>query len=417
MEDDLKTDLMIYLVSIRRLWWVVVACVVSLTGFLLISSQSTTSSSQSTTSDAASDSTGPYQETTDLLDTAALPGFKIDFTNVDLASRIGSSDIKRVVEESTGASGILTSTAATDHLVLAIEAETREDTSKLTDAYIKAAQQIKMEAWITVASQQLSATNAQISAIVSSLQDLDEKIRTERNPAVAGLLVLQRRDTETPLAGLQSQAAVLGDIASSTTGAIQVISRSTVDLTPQEVIQIESSTTWSARTRALIFGITGGLLIGLLLMIILMLLDKKIRRSSDIDAQLGRGSVIGVLPVTLTPAVINPVAAAIQNSSNTHNRSTICLITLSANPLFGEICRQLSAELPPHLELTISRPFADFEPVDFDMHLKTLNILLAEYGTSDKTELRRVKKLMDRSGCELSSAILASVPDGIAHLL
>jgi len=410
MEDDLKTDLMIYLISIRRLWWVLIACVVSLTGVLFISSESTNS-------DVASDSTGPYEETTDLLDTAALPGFKIDFSTKDIASRISSSDIKKIVEESTGASGILTPTTKTDHLILAIKAETREDASELTDAYIEAAQQIKMEAWITVAAQQLSATNAQISVIVSALQALDEKIRTERNPTVAGLLVLQRRDTDAPLAGLQSQAAVLGDIVSSATGAIQIISRSTVDLTPQEIIQIESSTTWSARTRALVFGITGGGLIGSLLVIILLLLDRKIRGSSDIDAELGRGSVIGVLPITLTPAAINPVAAAVQNSSNIHNRSKICLIAFSANPLFGEICRQLSAELPPHLTLTTSRPFADFEPVDFGMHLTTLNILVAEYGTSDKTELKRVKRLMDRSGCELSSAILVSVPNGIAHLL
>lgn len=407
MDQPSRVDASVYIDVFLRLWWLIVLSIIGVTGFLLIRSNATDKNG----SEPAVSLVAPYQESIDLLlVNQSVGNTAVQQSSNDIALRMQSTDIIELVEAKTGKKSRITFTAELEHLKFVVESLERSTAQEVADEYISLIQTYRKDSLIKLATFNLGVKNEELKNAVAIANELESKIAATNSPAIAATLTLERAAIMPQIESLRFSIGTLNGIVNSATGQVDVVTRITSDpkglFTP--VID-KRLTTWSANTRAVVFGIALGFLLGCVLLIFALMFDRRLRRSSDVQLIIGSVPTLGGLSKIASEVEKQQLIVAVRNALDISGMQSVHLLPVSDGvdtKTVGEVLKTgLSAiSIVNLLEVVDELTINELEP-----QKNTGVVFVAEFGKSSKSDLQRSALIMSRAGHHIIGIIFSSM--------
>ena len=394
MIEESRVDAFLYIDAFRRLWYLLIGSIIIVTGGLLL---------QSRTGEKGNDPIGsiisPYLETVDLLIVNQTMGLTpLQQSTDDISKRMQSTDILQLIESKTGSKSSVIFTAENEHLGIVVSATNQEAAKTVTDELIVQITNYRTEAIKKSAIFALGVSQEELKSLKVQLSELDLKIASAENSTVVALVTLDRMALIPKINDLNKQISTLNGILENATGQVDVTTRVATEpdglFTPQVDTRLDS---WSSTTRAVIFGIALGLLLGIVLVIIAMMFDKRFRRASDLPLIVGDVQILGGVYSGANEADLRNLNLAISKKVLSLGLTDLRLISASAGINLRILKDAIDDSLLNNCLIESLDSVDQLDPLNSTLSLKTGVIVTVELGKTNKIDISRTIKILQRA--------------------
>ena len=394
MIEESRVDAFLYIDAFRRLWYLLIGSIIIVTGGLLL---------QSRTGEKGNDPIGsissPYSEKVDLLIVNQTMGLTpLQQSTDDISKRMQSTDILQLIESKTGSKSSVIFTAENEHLGIVVSATNQEAAKTVTDELIVQITNYRTEAIKKSAIFALGVSQEELKSLKVQLSELDLKIASAENSTVVALVTLDRMALIPKINDLNKQISTLNGILENATGQVDVTTRVATEpdglFTPQVDTRLDS---WSSTTRAVIFGIALGLLLGIVLVIIAMMFDKRFRRASDLPLIVGDVQILGGVYSGANEADLRNLNLAISKKVLSLGLTDLRLISASAGINLRILKDAIDDSLLNNCLIESLDSVDQLDPLNSTLSLKTGVIVTVELGKTNKIDISRTIKILQRA--------------------
>jgi len=392
--DESRVDAFLYIDAFRRLWYLLIGSIIIVTGGLLL---------QSRTGEKGNDPIGsissPYSEKVDLLIVNQTMGLTpLQQSTDDISKRMQSTDILQLIESKTGSKSSVIFTAENEHLGIVVSATNREAAKTVTDELIVQITNYRAEAIKKSAIFALGVSQEELKSLKVELSEFDLKIASAENSAVVALVTLDRMALIPKINDLNKQISTLNGILENATGQVDVTTRVATEpdglFTPKVDARLDS---WSSTTRAVIFGIALGLLLGIVLVILAMMFDKRFRRASDLPLIVGDVQILGGVYSGANEADLRNLNLAISKKVLSSGLTDLRLISASAGIDLRILKDAIDNSLLNNCLIESFDSVDQLDPLNSTLSLKTGVIVTVELGKTNKIDISRTIKILQRA--------------------
>ena len=394
MVDESRVDAFLYIDAFRRLWYLLIGSMIIVTGGLLL---------QSRTGEKDNDPIGsissPYSEKVDLLIVNQTMGLTpLQQSTDDISKRMQSTDILQLIESKTGSKSSVIFTAENEHLGIVVSATNQEAAKTVTDELIVQITNYRAEAIKKSAIFALGVSQEELKSLKVELSEFDLKIASAENSAVVALVTLDRMALIPKINDLNKQISTLNGILENATGQVDVTTRVATEpdglFTPKVDARLDS---WSSTTRAVIFGIALGLLLGIVLVILAMMFDKRFRRASDLPLIVGDVQILGGVYSGANEADLRNLNLAISKKVLSLELTDLRLISASAGINLRILKDAIDDSLLNNCLIESFDSVDQLDPLNSTLSLKTGVIVTVELGKTNKIDISRTIKILQRA--------------------
>ena len=394
MIEESRVDAFLYIDAFRRLWYLLIGSMIIVTGGLLL---------QSRTGEKDNDPIGsissPYSEKVDLLIVNQTMGLTpLQQSTDDISKRMQSTDILQLIESKTGSKSSVIFTAENEHLGIVVSATNQEAAKTVTDELIVQITNYRAEAIKKSAIFALGVSQEELKSLKVELSEFDLKIASAENSAVVALVTLDRMALIPKINDLNKQISTLNGILENATGQVDVTTRVATEpdglFTPKVDARLDS---WSSTTRAVIFGIALGLLLGIVLVILAMMFDKRFRRASDLPLIVGDVQILGGVYSGANEADLRNLNLAISKKVLFSGLTGLRLISASAGINLRILKDAIDDSLLNNCLIESLDSVDQLDPLDSTLSLKTGVIVTVELGKTNKIDISRTIKILQRA--------------------
>ena len=394
MIEESRVDAFLYIDAFRRLWYLLIGSMIVVTGGLLL---------QSRTGEKGNDPIGsissPYSEKVDLLIVNQTMGLTpLQQSTDDISKRMQSTDILQLIESKTGSKSSVIFTAENEHLGIVVSATNQEAAKTVTDELIVQITNYRAEAIKKSAIFALGVSQEELKSLKVELSEFDLKIASAENSAVVALVTLDRMALIPKINDLNKQISTLNGILENATGQVDVTTRVATEpdglFTPKVDARLDS---WSSTTRAVIFGIALGLLLGIVLVILAMMFDKRFRRASDLPLIIGDVQILGGIYSGANEADLRNLNLAISKKVLSSGLSDLRLISASAGINLRILKDAIDDSLLNNCLIESFDSVDQLDPLNSTLSLKTGVIVTVELGKTNKIDISRTIKILQRA--------------------
>ena len=394
MVDESRVDAFLYIDAFRRLWYLLIGSMIIVTGGLLL---------QSRTGEKGNDPIGsissPYSEKVDLLIVNQTMGLTpLQQSTDDISKRMQSTDILQLIESKTGSKSSVIFTAENEHLGIVVSATNQEAAKTVTDELIVQITNYRAEAIKKSAIFALGVSQEELKSLKVELSEFDLKIASAENSAVVALVTLDRMALIPKINDLNKQISTLNGILENATGQVDVTTRVATEpdglFTPKVDARLDS---WSSTTRAVIFGIALGLLLGIVLVILAMMFDKRFRRASDLPLIVGDVQILGGVYSGANEADLRNLNLAISKKVLSLELTDLRLISASAGINLRILKDAIDDSLLNNCLIESFDSVDQLDPLNSTLSLKTGVIVTVELGKTNKIDISRTIKILQRA--------------------
>ena len=394
MIDESRVDAFLYIDAFRRLWYLLIGSMIIVTGGLLL---------QSRTGEKGNDPIGsissPYSEKVDLLIVNQTLGLTpLQQSTDDISKRMQSTDILQLIESKTGSKSSVIFTAENEHLGIVVSATNQEAAKTVTDELIVQITNYRAEAIKKSAIFALGVSQEELKSLKVELSEFDLKIASAENSAVVALVTLDRMALIPKINDLNKQISTLNGILENATGQVDVTTRVATEpdglFTPKVDARLDS---WSSTTRAVIFGIALGLLLGIVLVILAMMFDKRFRRASDLPLIVGDVQILGGVYSGANEADLRNLNLAISKKVLSLELTDLRLISASAGINLRILKDAIDDSLLNNCLIESFDSVDQLDPLNSTLSLKTGVIVTVELGKTNKIDISRTIKILQRA--------------------
>ena len=394
MIEESRVDAFLYIDAFRRLWYLLIGSIIIVTGGLLL---------QSRTGEKGNDPIGsissPYSEKVDLLIVNQTMGLTpLQQSTDDISKRMQSTDILQLIESKTGSKSSVIFTAENEHLGIVVSATNQEAAKTVTDELIVQITNYRTEAIKKSAIFALGVSQEELKSLKVELSEFDLKIASAENSAVVVLVTLDRMALIPKINDLNKQISTLNGILENATGQVDVTTRVATEpdglFTPQVDTRLDS---WSSTTRAVIFGIALGLLLGIVLVIIAMMFDKRFRRASDLPLIVGDVQILGGVYSGANEADLRNLNLAISKKVLSSGLTNLRIISASAGINLQILKDAIDNSLLNNCLIESFDSVDQLDPLNSTLSLKTGVIVTVELGKTNKIDISRTIKILQRA--------------------
>lgn len=394
MIEESRVDAFLYIDAFRRLWYLLIGSMIIVTGGLLL---------QSRTGEKGNDPIGsiisPYLETVDLLIVNQTMGLTpLQQSTDDISKRMQSTDILQLIESKTGSKSSVIFTAENEHLGIVVSATNQEAAKTVTDELIVQITNYRAEAIKKSAIFALGVSQEELKSLKVELSEFDLKIASAENSAVVALVTLDRMALIPKINDLNKQISTLNGILENATGQVDVTTRVATEpdglFTPKVDARLDS---WSSTTRAVIFGIALGLLLGIVLVILAMMFDKRFRRASDLPLIVGDVQILGGVYSGANEADLRNLNLAISKKVLSSGLTDLRLISASAGINLRILKDAIDDSLLNNCLIESFDSVDQLDPLNSTLSLKTGVIVTVELGKTNKIDISRTIKILQRA--------------------
>ena len=411
MVDESRVDAFLYIDAFRRLWYLLIGSMIIVTGGLLL---------QSRTGEKGNDPIGsissPYSEKVDLLIVNQTMGLTpLQQSTDDISKRMQSTDILQLIESKTGSKSSVIFTAENEHLGIVVSATNQEAAKTVTDELIVQITNYRAEAIKKSAIFALGVSQEELKSLKVELSEFDLKIASAENSAVVALVTLDRMALIPKINDLNKQISTLNGILENATGQVDVTTRVATEpdglFTPKVDARLDS---WSSTTRAVIFGIALGLLLGIVLVILAMMFDKRFRRASDLPLIVGDVQILGGVYSGANEADLRNLNLAISKKVLSSGLTDLRLISASAGINLRILKDAIDDSLLNNCLIESFDSVDQLDPLNSTLSLKTGVIVTVELGKTNKIDISRTIKILQRADQNLIGLVAIA---GSQHML
>ena len=394
MVDESRVDAFLYIDAFRRLWYLLIGSMIIVTGGLLL---------QSRTGEKGNGPIGsissPYSETVDLLIVNQTMGLTpLQQSTDDISKRMQSTDILQLIESKTGSKSSVIFTAGNEHLGIVVSATNQEAAKTVTDELIVQITNYRAEAIKKSAIFALGVSQEELKSLKVQLSELNLKIASAENSTVVALVTLDRTALVPKINDLNKQISTLNGILENATGQVDVTTRVATEpdglFTPKVDARLYS---WSSTTRAVIFGIALGLLLGFVLVILAMMFDKRFRRASDLPLIVGDVHILGGVYSGANEADLRNLNLAISKKVLSSGLTDLRLISASAGINLRILQDAIDNSLLNNCLIESFDSVDQLDPLNSTLSLKTGVIVTVELGKTNKIDISRTIKILQRA--------------------
>lgn len=394
MIEESRVDAFLYIDAFRRLWYLLIGSMIIVTGGLLL---------QSRTGEKGNDPIGsissPYSEKVDLLIVNQTMGLTpLQQSTDDISKRMQSTDILQLIESKTGSKSSVIFTAENDHLGIVVSATNQEAAKTVTDELIVQITNYRTEAIKKSAIFALGVSQEELKSLKVELSEFDLKIASAENSAVVALVTLDRMALIPKINDLNKQISTLNGILENATGQVDVTTRVATEpdglFTPKVDARLDS---WSSTTRAVIFGIALGLLLGIVLVILAIMFDKRFRRASDLPLIVGDVQILGGVYSGANEADLRNLNLAISKKVLSLGLTDLRLISASAGINLRILKDAIDDSLLNNCLIESLDSVDQLDPLNSTLSLKTGVIVTVELGKTNKIDISRTIKILQRA--------------------
>ena len=394
MIEESRVDAFLYIDAFRRLWYLLIGSVIIVTGGLLL---------QSRTGEKGNGPIGsissPYSEKVDLLIVNQTMGLTpLQQSTDDISKRMQSTDILQLIESKTGSKSSVIFTAENEHLGIVVSATNQEAAKTVTDELIVQITNYRAEAINKSAIFALGVSQEELKSLKVQLNEFDLKIASAENSAVVALVTLDRMALIPKINDLNKQISTLNGILENATGQVDVTTRVATEpdglFTPKVDARLDS---WSSTTRAVIFGIALGLLLGIVLVILAMMFDKRFRRASDLPLIVGDVQILGGVYSGANEADLRNLNLAISKKVLSSGLTDLRLISSSAGIDLRILKDAIDNSLLNNCLIESFDSVDQLDPLNSTLSLKTGVIVTVELGKTNKIDISRTIKILQRA--------------------
>lgn len=394
MIEESRVDAFLYIDAFRRLWYLLIGSMIIVTGGLLL---------QSRTGEKGNDPIGsissPYSEKVDLLIVNQTMGLTpLQQSTDDISKRMQSTDILQLIESKTGSKSSVIFTAENEHLGIVVSATNQEAAKTVTDELIVQITNYRAEAIKKSAIFALGVSQEELKSLKVELSEFDLKIASAENSAVVALVTLDRMALIPKINDLNKQISTLNGILENATGQVDVTTRVATEpdglFTPKVDARLDS---WSSTTRAVIFGIALGLLLGIVLVILAMMFDKRFRRASDLPLIVGDVQILGGVYSGANEADLRNLNLAISKKVLSLELTDLRLISASAGINLRILKDAIDDSLLNNCLIESFDSVDQLDPLNSTLSLKTGVIVTVELGKTNKIDISRTIKILQRA--------------------
>lgn len=394
MVDESRVDAFLYVDAFRRLWYLLIGSIIIVTGGLLL---------QSRTGEKGNDPIGsissPYSEKVDLLivnQTMTLT--PLQQSTEDILLRMQSTDILQLIETKTGYKSSIVFTAENEHLGAVVSANSRVAAKTVTDELIVQITNYRAEAIKKSAIFALGVSQGELKSLKVQIGELDLKIASAENSAVVALVTLDRMALIPKVNDLTKQISTLNGILENATGQVDVTTRVATEpdglFTPKVDARLDS---WSSTTRAVVFGIALGLLLGIALVILAMMFDKKFRRAGDLPLIVGDVQILGGVYSGANEADLRNLNLAISKKVLSSGLMGLRLISASPGIDLQILKDAIDDSLLNNCLIESFDSVDQLDPLNSMLSLKTGVIVTVKLGKTNKIDISRTIKILQRA--------------------
>ena len=394
MIEESRVDAFLYIDAFRRLWYLLIGSIIIVTGGLLL---------QSRTGEKGNDPIGsissPYLEKVDLLIVNQTMGLTpLQQATGDISLRMQSTDILQLIESKTGYKSSIVFTAENEHLGFVVSATNQEAAKTVTDELIVQITNYRAEAIKKAAIFAIAVSQEELKSLKVELSEFDLKIASAENSAVVALVTLDRMALIPKINDLNKQISTLNGILENATGQVDITTRVATEpdglFTPQVDTRLDS---WSSTTRAVIFGIALGLLLGIVLVILAMMFDKRFRRASDLPLIVGDVQILGGVYSGANEADLRNLNLAISKKVLFSGLTGLRLISASAGINLRILKDAIDDSLLNNCLIESLDSVDQLDPLNSTLSLKTGVIVTVELGKTNKIDISRTIKILQRT--------------------
>lgn len=392
--DESRVDAFLYVDAFRRLWYLLIGSIIIVTGGLLL---------QSRTSEKGNGPIGsissPYSEKVDLLIVNQTMGLTpLQQSTDDISKRMQSTDILQLIESKTGSKSSVIFTAENEHLGIVVSATNQEAAKTVTDELIVQITNYRAEAIKKSAIFALGVSQEELKSLKVQIGELDLKIASAENSAVVALVTLDRMALIPKVNDLTKQISTLNGILENATGQVDVTTRVATEpdglFTPKVDARLDS---WSSTTRAVVFGIALGLLLGIALVILAMMFDKKFRRAGDLPLIAGDVQILGGVCSDASEADLRNLNLAISKKVLSSGLTGLRLISASPGIDLQILKDAIDDSLLNNCLIESLDSVDQLDPLDSTLSLKTGIIVTVELGKTNKIDISKTIKILQRA--------------------
>ena len=394
MIEESRVDAFLYIDAFRRLWYLLIGSMIIVTGGLLL---------QSRTGEKGNDPIGsissPYSEKVDLLIVNQTMGLTpLQQSTDDISKRMQSTDILQLIESKTGSKSSVIFTAENEHLGIVVSATNQEAAKTVTDELIVQITNYRTEAIKKSAIFALGVSQEELKSLKVELSEFDLKIASAENSTVVALVTLDRMALIPKINDLNKQISTLNGILENATGQVDVTTRVATEpnglFTPKVDARLDS---WSSTTRAVIFGIALGLLLGIVLVILAIMFDKRFRRASDLPLIVGDVQILGGVYSGANEADLRNLNLAISKKVLSLGLTDLRLISASAGINLRILKDAIDDSLLNNCLIESLDSVDQLDPLNSTLSLKTGVIVTVELGKTNKIDISRTIKILQRA--------------------
>lgn len=394
MVDESRVDAFLYIDAFRRLWYLLIGSMIIVTGGLLLQSQTGEKGNGPIGSISS-----PYSEKVDLLIVNQTMGLTpLQQSTDDISKRMQSTDILQLIESKTGSKSSVIFTAENEHLGIVVSATNQEAAKTVTDELIVQITNYRAEAIKKSAIFALGVSQEELKSLKVELSEFDLKIASAENSAVVALVTLDRMALIPKINDLNKQISTLNGILENATGQVDVTTRVATEpdglFTPKVDARLDS---WSSTTRAIIFGIALGLLLGIVLVILAMMFDKRFRRASDLPLIVGDVQILGGVYSGANEADLRNLNLAISKKVLSLGLTDLRLISASAGINLRILKDAIDDSLLNNCLIESFDSVDQLDPLNSTLSLKTGVIVTVELGKTNKIDISRTIKILQRA--------------------
>ena len=394
MVDESRVNAFLYIDAFRRLWYLLIGSIIVVTGGLLL---------QSRTGEKDNDPIGSiissYTETVDLLIINQTMGLTpLQQSTDDISKRMQSTDILEIIESKTGSKSSVIFTPSAEHLEFVVSATSQEAAKTVTDELIAQITNYRAESIKKSAIFALGVSQEELKLLKLELSEFDLKIASAENSAVVALVTLDRMTLIPKINDLNKQISTLNGILKNATGQVDVTTRVATEpvglFTPKIDARLDS---WSSTTRAVIFGIALGLLLGIVLVILAMMFDKRFRRASDLPLIVGDVQILGGVYSGANEADLRNLNLAISEKVLSSGLTDLQLISASPGINLQILKDAIDVSLLNNCLIESLDSVDQLDPLNSALSLKTGVIVAVELGKTNKIDISRTIKILQRA--------------------
>ena len=316
----------------------------------------------------------------------------------DISKRMQSTDILQLIESKTGSKSSVIFTAENEHLGIVVSATNQEAAKTVTDELIVQITNYRTEAIKKSAIFALGVSQEELKSLKVELSEFDLKIASAENSAVVALVTLDRMALIPKINDLNKQISTLNGILENATGQVDVTTRVATEpdglFTPKVDARLDS---WSSTTRAVIFGIALGLLLGIVLVILAMMFDKRFRRASDLPLIVGDVQILGGVYSGANEADLRNLNLAISKKVLSLGLTDLRLISASAGINLRILKDAIDDSLLNNCLIESLDSVDQLDPLNSTLSLKTGVIVTVELGKTNKIDISRTIKILQRA--------------------